>query len=90
MSLLETKIAVHLTPGARQDAILGWREDVLWAQVTAPPVEGRANAALLRLLAQALEMAPGRLRLAAGHRSREKLVAAEGMTGEEIRAKLGA
>jgi len=81
---------VRLTPGARQDAILGWREGVLWAQVAAPPVEGRANEALLRLLAQALRMAPGRLRLAAGHRSRQKLVAAEGTTGEEIREKLGA
>ena len=81
---------MRLTPGARQDAILGWREGVLWAQVSAPPVAGRANEALLRLLAQALQMAPGRLRLAAGHRSRQKLVGAEGMTGEEIREKLGA
>ena len=87
---METKIAVHLTPGARQDAILGWRDGTLWAEVAAPPVAGRANEALLRLLARTLEIAPGRLRLAAGHRSRQKLVAAEGLTGEEIREKLGA
>ncbi|NBB98504.1 MAG: DUF167 domain-containing protein [Alphaproteobacteria bacterium] len=64
------EFALHVTPGARRNALDGppWR-----AHVTAPPEDGRANAAVQKLLARALGVAPSRLTLIRGAKSREKL-----------------
>lgn len=86
---MEARIPVRLTPRASQDRLAGWQGDVLLVQVKAPPTEGEANEALLRLLARALGTAPSRLRLAAGQRSRRKLVAVEGLTVEDVRRRVG-
>lgn len=87
--MVEAKFRVRLTPRARQDRLIGWRDDVLWAQVSAPPVEGQANEALVRLLAQGLKVPRGQVRLLSGQRSRQKVVAVEGLTAEEIKRRLG-
>jgi uncharacterized protein YggU (UPF0235/DUF167 family) len=65
-------LAVRVTPGARTDSleIAGGR---LLAKVRAAPEAGRANAAVLALLATALGLAPSRLRLLRGASSRDKL-----------------
>lgn len=81
-------LQVRLTPRAAQDKIAGWEGDVLRVRVTAPPVEGRANEALLRLLASALDVPASRLRLARGQTQRNKVVAVEGLSEEEVRARL--
>lgn len=67
------RLAVRVTPGARREAleIAGGR---LLAKVRARPEDGKANAAVLALLADALAVAPSRLRLLRGATSREKLV----------------
>lgn len=87
--MAEYLLSVHLTPRSSQDKIAGWAGDVLRVRVTAPPVEGRANEALLRLLACALDIPTSRLRLAHGWTQRNKVVAIEGLTADEIRARLG-
>lgn len=81
-------LQVRLTPRAARDQIVGWDGDVLRVRVTAPPVEGRANEALMRLLARALHVPPGRLRLVRGQTQRNKVVAVEGLTYEELRGRL--
>lgn len=86
--MVETKFGVRLTPGARRDGLIGWRDDVLWAQVSAPPMKGRANEALVHLLAQGLKVPRGQVRLVSGQRSRQKLVAVEGLTAEEVKRRL--
>jgi uncharacterized protein YggU (UPF0235/DUF167 family) len=68
--------------------VLGFEGDVLRARVAAPPVEGRANEALLRLLSDALGVAKSSLRIVRGQRSREKLVAIEGLDAAELRRRL--
>ena len=80
---------VRLTPRASRDQIDGWDGDLLRVRVAAPPVEGRANDALLRLLAKALDLPPSRLRLVKGRTSREKVIAVEGVSEEDARARLG-
>jgi uncharacterized protein len=60
---------------------------VLRARVAAPPVEGAANQALLRLLADELGVARRAVRLVAGAAGRQKLVVVEGMTPEEVLAR---
>jgi uncharacterized protein (TIGR00251 family) len=82
-------LRVRLTPRAARSQIDGWDGELLRVRVTAPPVEGKANDALIRLLAQALDVSPSRLRLVKGRTSREKVIAVEGVSGEDVRARLG-
>lgn len=83
-----TKVAVRLQPRGGRDAILGWREDRLLVRVSAPPVDGRANVALCKLLARQLGVARGRVELVQGHQSRDKLVAIEGLDPAAVAAAL--
>ena len=57
-------------------------------RLTAPPVEGAANAALARLLAKAFGIAPSGIELVRGAAGRDKLVRVSGRTASEIRATL--
>jgi uncharacterized protein (TIGR00251 family) len=83
-------IAVRLVPRARADEIAGRRGDALLVRVTAPPVDGRANEALCRLLARRLGVAAGRVSVVRGRGARDKLVRVEGLTDAEVGAALGA
>lgn len=85
---MPTTLRVHLTPRSARDEVLGLEDDVLRARVTVPPVKGRANEALLRLLAEALGIPRASLRIVRGQRSREKLVAVEGLGAAEVRRRL--
>ncbi len=85
---MSTTLRVHLTPRSARNEVLGWEGNVLRARVMAPPVEGRANDALLRLLAEALGVSKGSLGILRGQRSREKLVAVEGLDAAEVRSRL--
>ena len=84
------RISVRLTPRAGRNAIDGWDGDVLRARVAAPPADGKANNALLRLLAKALGVAPSRVTLVSGAQSRVKIVEVDGMTADDIRRALDA
>jgi uncharacterized protein (TIGR00251 family) len=86
---MEARIRVRLTPRAARDEIAGWQDDVLRVRVTAPPVEGRANAALAALLAGALGLPKSRVGVIAGTRGREKTVAIEGLSQDEALQRLG-
>lgn len=66
------EIAVHVTPGAASDS-LEPDGDSLRIRTTAAPEDGRANAAVARLLARALGVPPSRLTLVRGGTGRDKL-----------------
>jgi len=70
-------IALHVQPGARRTAIVGLHGDRLKVAVSAPPADGRANAALLEFLAERLAIPKSSLRLFSGAGSREKRVAVD-------------
>ena len=84
----EARIRVRLTPRAARDEVVGWRDGVVFARVTAPPIEGRANVALERLLADALGVPKSRVRVASGARGREKTIAVDGISQEEADRRL--
>ncbi len=65
-----------------------WEEDALRIRVQAPASEGRANEALLRLLADSLGIAKSRVSIERGATNRVKLIAIQGLTVEEIRRRL--
>jgi uncharacterized protein YggU (UPF0235/DUF167 family) len=67
------RLAVRVTPGARAEA-LEIVEGKLHAKVRAKPEDGKANAAVIALVARGLGLAPSRLRLLRGATSREKLL----------------
>src|SRR5262249_23955925 len=83
-------LRVRVQPRASREAILGWRGDVLRVAVTAPPVEGEANAAVTRLLAHALGLAPSAVDLVRGERGRDKIVRVRGLCADALRARLAA
>jgi uncharacterized protein YggU (UPF0235/DUF167 family) len=71
-------LTVRLTPRASRDELLRRPDGALVARVKAPPVDGRANEALCRLVARAAGVPPSRVTLVRGHRSRDKVVRVEG------------
>lgn len=83
------ELRVRLTPRGGRDAVTGLRDGVVQARVAAPPAEGRANAALCRLLAKALGVAPSRVEIVRGHTARAKVVRVDGLGDAEARARLG-
>ena len=80
---------MRLQPRAHADEIVGERAGVLIVRVTAPPVDGRANEALCRLLAKRARVGVRSVTIVRGAGSREKLVRVEGITGAELRVALG-
>jgi uncharacterized protein len=82
------EIRVRLRPGGMRDELLGMRDGILQARVSAPPVDGRANKALCRLIAKSAGVAPSKVSIARGEKSRDKLVRVEGLDAGELRRAL--
>jgi uncharacterized protein (TIGR00251 family) len=81
-------LVVRLTPRASRDEIVGWQGDELRVRLRAPPVDGRANEALLRLLASRLDVSPSSIELVSGATARVKRLRVEGLTDAEVRRRL--
>ncbi len=82
-------LRLKVTPSASRDAVVGWQGDVLRVHVRAPAQRGKANDAVLRLLADALGVERRRLRIVRGETSRQKVVSVDGLEQAEIRVRLG-
>ncbi len=82
------RLKLHVTPGAREDRIIGWREGSLRLKVRARPERGRANEAALRLLADGLGLRRASLGIVRGAASRDKLVEVDGLGEDELRRLL--
>ncbi len=82
------EIAVRLQPRARADEIVGERAGVLVVRVSAPPVDGRANEALCRLIAKRARVGARSVSVVRGAGSREKVVRVQGMASEQLRRAL--
>jgi|TARA_B100000315_G_scaffold209604_1_gene205439 hypothetical protein len=81
-------LKVRVQPKAASNQVAGYRGDTLRLRVTAPPEAGKANAAVVSLLAQALGIAKSRVRIVRGHASRDKLVVVETLTPAEVQQRL--
>ena len=84
----DAHISVRLQPRASRDEITGLRDGVLVVRVSAPPVDGRANAALCKLIARRVGVAPTRVSVVRGERSRDKLVLVAGIEPATLAAAL--
>jgi uncharacterized protein (TIGR00251 family) len=83
------QILVRLQPRASRNELTGMRDGVLIARVTAPPVDGKANAALCKLIARRAGVAPSRVTIVRGETARQKLVRVEGIDDVALRTALG-
>lgn len=77
-----------MAPGASRDSVVGWLDDALKLRVRAQPEKGKANSAVLSLLAELLQIPATRLRVVSGGASRTKMIEIDEMSGAELREKL--
>jgi uncharacterized protein YggU (UPF0235/DUF167 family) len=84
------RFAVKVVPGASRDRLMGELGGALKVAVSAPPEGGKANAAVVALLAGALGVPAGSVTILRGHTSPRKEVAVAGLAAEEISARLSA
>ena len=84
------RIAVRVQPRASRNRLTGLIGDAVKIQLTAPPVEGAANAALIAFLAEILEVSRSRIRVVTGDHSRSKVVEIEADDPVALEARLAA
>ncbi|MEN6475173.1 MAG: DUF167 domain-containing protein [Syntrophaceae bacterium] len=80
----DTVLTCRVYPNAPRNRIEKVQDDQLTIRLNSPPVEGQANKALIKLIAKSLHIAPSRLSLIQGDRSRTKVIAIQDMTPEQI------
>ncbi len=85
---VSTDLHVRLQPRARREEVVGERSGAIVIRVTAPPVDGKANAALCALIARAAGVAPSRVSVVRGHTGRDKVVRVEGAEQMALRRAL--
>jgi uncharacterized protein len=83
------RIPVRVQARARRDEIAALRDDVLTVRVSAPALEGRANRAVCKLLADRLGVAPSQVRIVRGEHHRDKLLEIQGVEQAAADAALG-
>lgn len=84
-----TRLSVRVTPRSSRTALEGWTADgTLRVRVTSAPVDGKANTAVIAVIAKALDIAPSRITLLSGTSSRTKILGIEAMSIGEVREKL--
>jgi uncharacterized protein (TIGR00251 family) len=75
-------LTLHIQPGAKRTEVAGEHGDALKIRLAAPPVDGKANAALLAFIAERLGVSKSAVTLKSGQTSRRKVVEVEGATAE--------
>ena len=74
----------HVQPGAKKSECAGLHGEALKIRLAAPPVDGKANEALLRFLAQRLAIPRQQISLKSGQTSRQKVIEIESVTAERL------
>jgi uncharacterized protein len=82
--------AVKVHPRARKNAITGTVGDALKVALTAPPVEGKANRAVIEFFADFFEIPRSSVSIASGETSRNKLIRVSGISAQRVRERLSA
>jgi uncharacterized protein len=83
-----TRLTLRIQPRASRDEVVGQQGEAIRIRLTAPPVDGAANDALIRFLAERLAVARSAVRLTRGHTGRDKTVDVAGLSPEEVARRL--
>lgn len=81
-------LTLHIQPGAKKTEVVGLHGDALKLRLSAPPVDGKANDALIAFLAARLDIPKSRLALVSGQTSRRKCVAVSDADVAEVERRL--
>ncbi|MGH9869228.1 MAG: DUF167 domain-containing protein [Candidatus Polarisedimenticolia bacterium] len=84
------RLKVRVKPAAKQDTLIGPYAGALKMTVVAPPERGKANDAVARVLAGALNLGTSRVKVVSGFTSPQKVVFIEGCSPDDVRARLKA
>lgn len=87
---MSAKLSILATPKASRSEVVGWQEAALKVRIAAPPVDGKANAELVKFLTKYLGVSKRDVVLVSGEGSRRKVVEIAGLTEAELEAKLPA
>jgi uncharacterized protein (TIGR00251 family) len=82
------RLTLHVQPRASRTEAAGRHGDALKVRLAAPPVDGAANEALVRFLAERLEVPRSAIRIESGARARAKVVAVDGISPREAERRL--
>jgi len=82
------RLQIKVSPGASRNAIGSWMGDTLKLSVTTAPEKGKANEAVIGLLAEALGLPKSRISIVRGHGQSQKLVEIEGLEAAELYRRL--
>ena len=82
-------VSVRVVPRSSKEGVAGFEGGVVRIRLNAPPVEGKANEALVRFLAKTVGVPKSRITLVAGEKGRNKIVRVVGITREALMAALG-
>ncbi|MGB2953485.1 MAG: DUF167 domain-containing protein [Gaiellaceae bacterium] len=88
MGEASTRLQLRVSPGARRNELVGRHGDAWKVRVAAPPEDGRANEALVGLLADRLDLPRSSVTIVSGHASRDKIVRLAGIGGTEAERRL--
>jgi uncharacterized protein (TIGR00251 family) len=83
-----TRLRIRVSPGARRTELVGRQGEAWKVRVAAAPERGRANDAVLKLLAERLRVPPAGLTLVAGRSGRDKVVELRGLGADEANRRL--
>jgi uncharacterized protein (TIGR00251 family) len=81
-------LTVHVIPRAAKPGLAGTRGGALLLRLSSPPVDGAANAELIRILADALDVPRRSISIVSGESSRRKRIRVDGVTDEYVAARL--
>jgi uncharacterized protein (TIGR00251 family) len=90
MEAVSTRVLLRVAPGAARAGVVGRHGEAWKVRVTAPPEDGRANEAVVRLLADTLAVPRNTVQLVSGHGSRDKIVELMGLESSQIEQRLSA
>lgn len=79
---------IKVVPASSRSGIAGWLDDTLKVRVTAPAERGKANAAVITVIAEALGVANEGIRIVAGQASARKVVEIDGLSESEVYLRL--
>ena len=83
-----TRLRLRVSPGAKCAGVVGRHGDAWKVRVAAPPEHGRANTAVVRLIADAVSVPVDAVTVVSGHRTREKIVELAGIDPSSIERRL--
>jgi uncharacterized protein (TIGR00251 family) len=88
MEAVSTRLRLRVSPGARSAEVIGRHGEAWKVRVAAPAEAGRANEAVVRLLADALALPRDAVRLVSGHGARDKIVQLAGLDSTQVERRL--